>query len=662
MKLKNLIVSLAVLINALPLYSYAGNAENVINIDGMTFSFRDNFSSELIMTAYSGKSENLIVPEFVGDFTVTAIGDGVFQDNKNIKNVILPDSINYFGEEVFTNSSLVSVNIPRKLHMIPSASFSYCKSLENVIFNDNIKIISENAFEGTGIDIPPELQSEILDTDYMKNSDSGCGFDSGDWRGYIECNGDDIYAYISYCDKRNDTEITVPDNICGIPVTGINDKAFCNIKTIKKIYFPDTITKMDVDFKNSALEEITLPDVNTINKAQFYGCKNLRKVTVNGNSKYFTIGEQAFTNCTNLDSISYPETCKNLTIGKRAFENTAIKEIRLDIASDIGENAFRKCGLSYVELNDAHLNKFAFRECPFVDVTIKGNSVLEEMSFYECDNLKNITLSDYDISMKNAVFNCRALETINNINAFDDSAGDFNKDLNKFIHNNFSGSDDVGFINRYVTAKAEKTVSEIISENMSDVQKIKAVHDWICENTVYDDGLTIDRKNHNDASVFMNDSTVCEGYARIANIMYNIAGIESYYVNSTSHAWNVVRAGNNYFHVDTTWDDGETVSHEWFLKSDEELRKSGGSHAEWNLCTPSSLHNFQNNVLPECSYSLGDVNQDKNINIADMVILNNYVTGQEAIEDYDSFILADITSDGIVDSFDLVRIRQLITG
>lgn len=249
---------------------------------------------------------------------------------------------------------------------------------------------------------------------------------------------------------------------------------------------------------------------------------------------------------------------------------------------------------------------------------------------------------------------------INNQNVFDSETGDFSKDWKEFVFKNFNGVDDVGFLNLYVKAQTEKIVSEITSENMSDVQKIKAVHDWICKNTVYDDGFSGDRKNHNDASVLINDSTVCEGYARIANILYNTAGIESYYIQGIDHAWNIVRAGNNYFHVDTTWDDGEEISYDWFMKSDEELRTSGGNHASWINYIPSSLHSFQEGKdLPECAYSMGDVNQDNNINIADMVMLNKYILSQDNI-DYDSYILADLTFDGIVDSFDLVKMRQSI--
>ncbi|MDE6671177.1 MAG: leucine-rich repeat protein [Ruminococcus sp.] len=662
MKFSKIITSLLIMAELNPLFSHAVESGN-ITFNGLDFMRRGNSSNELILTDYTGTDETLVIPENIGEYTVTAIDDSVFQDNQNIKNVILPDSINYFGSGVFRDSSLVSVNIPHNLRLIPSYSFGNCSALETVLFNDNIALIDKTAFKGTDIELPPELQNKI--SDYITNSDSYGFFDVDGWHGRISSEDGNIEAYIYSYDNYNTEEIIVPDNINGITVTGIEDTTFPSKikKSVKKIYFPDTITKMDIDFKNSVLEEITLPDVNSINDSQFYGCKNLKKVSINGDSKHFTIGEKAFMNCVSLDSIPYPDTCTDLNIGKSAFQNTSFEEIRIDINSEINENAFRKCNnLSYAELNNAHVMPRAFRDCPlFEDVTITGNSVLEELSFYDCDALKNITLSDLNISMTNAVYNCRAFATINNQNAFDDTTGDFNKNLREFIFRNFSGSDDVGFLNKYIMTNAERIVSEITNENMTEVQKIRAIHDWICENTVYDDGLSGDRKNHNDASVLMNDSTVCEGYARIANILYNTAGIESYYVNSKIHAWNIVKAGNNYFHVDTTWDDGEKTSHDWFMKSDREMKESGDSHEEWTEFIPSSLHNFQQGKnLPECTYSIGDVNQDNEISIADMVILKKYIMCQDSI-DYDGYILCDLTSDGVVDSFDLVKMRQILT-
>ena len=669
---------------------YFGSGFFSISCNGFNFRFRDYFdeNSDLILTAYTGNDENLSIPENVNGHNVTAIDSEAFANNYTIKNVTLPDTIDYFGSGVFLDSSLVSVNIPESLNVIPEYSFSNCPELETVVFHDEICVLDCTAFEQTGIEIPSYLNDRIRDS----VSSSYISFTST----YGE-HDDWIYEFSNFelgtgvrIEKCNstDAEIVVPDKINGAPVETINQFAFDDCKsTLKSIYFPENILYFECKFRDFILlEEITLPNIDTICSSQFRNCRNLKKVKINSNSKHFRILNNAFENC-NIDYVPCPENCTSISIGNNtfrncvnitslpdttnctsidigdsAFANTSVSEVRLNCDSKIASNAFLDCqNLSYVELNNSKIRSKAFHDCPELDtVIINGNSTLEECSFYDCRLLKNITLSDFDIQMTNAVYNCPEFMTINNQNAFDNTTGDFNKELKDFIFNNFSGVDDVGFINLYVQAQAQKIIDEITSDNMSDVQKIRAVHDWICKNTVYDDEQSFDRKNHNDASVFMNDSTVCEGYARIANILYNTAGIESYYIEGIDHAWNIVRAGNNYFHVDTTWDDGEEISYDWFMKSDEELRTSGGNHASWINYIPSSLHSFQEGKdLPECTYSMGDVNQDNNVNIADMVVMNKSVLGNDSIG-YDSYILADLTFDGVVDSFDLVKMRQLI--
>lgn len=96
------------------------------------------------------------------------------------------------------------------------------------------------------------------------------------------------------------------------------------------------------------------------------------------------------------------------------------------------------------------------------------------------------------------------------------------------------------------------------------------------------------------------------------------------------------------------------------MKSDRELKESGGSHAEWKLNIPSSLHSFQKDVLPECKYSMGDVNTDEEINIADLVCLQNHILRRKELNN-ENWIMSDLTFDGIIDTFDVVMLRRKLT-
>lgn len=658
MKFYNIITAILISANLTPVLSYGESTSGKIDFNEMHF-IAENNSGELILTEYTGKEENLVVPEHIGGYTVTAVDNQVFRNNQNIKNVILPDTVNYFGCDVFSGSSLVSVNIPKNLRVIPDYSFSNCPELETVIFHDNIAVVGGTAFEETSISVPSELSGSVTENP-VKNSETECSFSGGEWDYTIVSQNGNIESHIEHYNGSS-TNITIPDVLNNVEVTEIDGKAFDNVSKIQQIVFPETITELSISFAGSALEEITLPDIDNIPDKSFMDCNNLKTINIKSNQTYFSIGNEAFKNCTAVDFIPYPENCVNISIGNNAFENTAVPEINIDFDSSIGNDAFRDCAaLSYIELNNTHVNPRAFRNCSALEnAVISGESVLEESCFYDCNALKNITVPDLNISMVNPAYNCPELIYINNQNVFSAETGDFTTEMKDFVFENFSGVDNVGFINLYVQAQAEKIVNENISGNMTDMQKVKTLHDWICTNTIYDPGLSGDKKNHNDASVLMNDSTVCEGYARIANILYNAAGIESCYISGVGHAWNIVKIGNNYFHVDTTWDDGDVISYKWFMKSDEEMKNSGGEHAAWTTYTPSPLHSFQSETLPECKYSMGDVNQDGSVNIADLVKMNKNISDYDNT-DYDSYILSDLTFDGIVDSFDLVKMRKLI--
>lgn len=201
-------------------------------------------------------------------------------------------------------------------------------------------------------------------------------------------------------------------------------------------------------------------------------------------------------------------------------------------------------------------------------------------------------------------------------------------------------------------------VNKYISDDMSDMEKIKVLHDWVCENVSYSIDNASDSMNHNDLAPFLTGSTVCDGYARAFNLLLNEAGIETYYVRSNNHIWNIVKLGGHYFHIDTTWDDGES-SYNYFLKSDDEIIAETSSHSYWNLQTPSSLHSFQKNTMPECVYSMGDCNTDRSISIADIVKMNMYLIGTQSVS-ADDIVLYDLDFNGDVDVFDMIEMRKLI--
>lgn len=96
-----------------------------------------------------------------------------------------------------------------------------------------------------------------------------------------------------------------------------------------------------------------------------------------------------------------------------------------------------------------------------------------------------------------------------------------------------------------------------------DVDKEKAVHDWIVLNTRYDienyENNTIPESSYSADGVFTYGVAVCDGYQKAFMLCMRILGIECYTVTGTgkggSHAWNVIKIGGEWYQIDLTWDD-----------------------------------------------------------------------------------------------------------
>ncbi|MGO4375694.1 transglutaminase domain-containing protein, partial [Paenibacillus sp. MCAF20] len=146
---------------------------------------------------------------------------------------------------------------------------------------------------------------------------------------------------------------------------------------------------------------------------------------------------------------------------------------------------------------------------------------------------------------------------------------------------------DYSFINSKLAdtyKKAKEIVQSTITSDMPEREKIRAVHDYVVLNAAYDyDNYkrgTIPDDSYSEYGILMLKTGVCEGYALTMQLLFNLAGIESYYLAGTAngggHAWNVVKLDGKYYHLDATWDDpvpdrpGKT-RYAYFLISDEQM-------------------------------------------------------------------------------------------
>lgn len=129
--------------------------------------------------------------------------------------------------------------------------------------------------------------------------------------------------------------------------------------------------------------------------------------------------------------------------------------------------------------------------------------------------------------------------------------------------------------------------------NASKLEQAKAVHDWFCWNVTYDYASynSNDFKwcDHNAFGALNKRTCVCQGFAEAYQCIMALLDIPCTIVSANNHAWNRIQIGDNWYHVDTTWDQGFTsVSYQdtmptstiWFMKSDDKVAAQDRSYGQ----------------------------------------------------------------------------------
>lgn len=134
--------------------------------------------------------------------------------------------------------------------------------------------------------------------------------------------------------------------------------------------------------------------------------------------------------------------------------------------------------------------------------------------------------------------------------------------------------------------KIKEIESNIITNNMDNKEKIKAVHDYIINNTKYDEEKEYTEingiKNYKNKSniaygPLINSKAICGGYTDAMSIILYDLGIYNFKISNDNHVWNVINIDDKWLNTDLTWDDPLTntkedvLTYTFFLKTTDEL-------------------------------------------------------------------------------------------
>lgn len=315
-------------------------------------------------------------------YTVTAIAEGAFARINNLTDVILPNTITRIGRNAFYNSGLNQIELPNSVTVIEYGAFNTCAHLNHVVLSENLMSIGEAAFASC------TSLNNILIPNAVKSIQAGA---------------------FKNCTALSDVTI-------GTNVTTIGSRAFENCSSLSSIELPNSIVTLDsLAFHCTALGEITIPEsVTTIGPSAFKDCSSLTTVylpdSLNEIDDFVFYG-------TRVDGISIPDGVTR--IGKSAFaHDNRLTEISIPASVlKIDDSAFASCSnLTSINVSEGlkQIGNQAFSSCSrlqsfSIPVTV-GN--IGNGAFESCTSLTEMVIPDEVTSIGNGLFShCTGLNS-----------------------------------------------------------------------------------------------------------------------------------------------------------------------------------------------------------------------------------------------------------
>lgn len=433
------------------IYNYIFSKENCTEQVPAGFGYKryDCYRNNLAWAFF--KNESLVtvkLPE-----SITEVGEDIFGDCKTLRGVKLPEGVSRINKEAFYGCSILEkINFPAKLTSVDDNAFVYCGLLELDNLPSSLLHVGQSAFcyvplKALKLDRKVEIGAGAFSYTPITEIEMTTPCDSireGTFRGCPNLTKITIgegLKYIGYNAFSNSPvkEANLPSTLRDISSNAFRGSSYCpfindiqpenHIRYIGKVAYlcvdknqeeytikDGTVTLADNLFENwlgnattfhipASVEQIgnrafaytqikalpEMPGLKRIGGEAFYGCKNLKKLTIPETVEY--IGGGAFYGCSNIWSLTY--NAINAECGSFMESNASLEKIV------IGDKVRR-------------LPRGIFSGREFTEVALPVClERIDDSAFYGCKNLTTINLSD---SIRyigdNAFYGCSSLKNI----------------------------------------------------------------------------------------------------------------------------------------------------------------------------------------------------------------------------------------------------------
>lgn len=306
---------------------------------------------------------------------------------------------------------------------------------------------------------------------------------------------------------------------------------------------PDTVTSIGslAFYNNAKVKAVILPSsVVSVSKYAFAYCPALKYVVFP--KETVTFGSDVIYKCTKLTNIAAPKSSKAY---QYAQDN--------DITVTTGSSTMFHMSHSYLLMGDSE---------------------------------KNVLLNNvYSVKWKSSKKSVVTVSSAGKIKAKKNGSATITATANgkKYTYK-------VTVYKKTQKNRVNQIIKSTIQKSMSNYDKVKAVHDWMVQNVKYDYyrllSGNIPNVSHTAKGALIRKVAVCDGYAHAFQKVMNKLKIPCRFVVGRSggvgHAWNMVKLGGKWYHVDVTFDDpiinntntNTTPYYTYFLKSTSVMKKS----------------------------------------------------------------------------------------
>lgn len=384
--------------------------EGVSHIDGLAFS-----GCNIL--------EKLNFPE-----KLTSVGDNAFRSCLSLELDNLPNSLLYVGREAFCDVPLKALKLDRKVEMgayafsntpiteiematpcdsIREGTFSDCPNLTKITIGEGLKYIGYGAFSNSPVkeaNLPSTLR-DISSYAFLGYS-SYCPFINDiQPENHIRYIGKVAYL----CVDRDLEEYTIKEG-----TVTLADNLFESWQGTT-FHIPASVEQIgNKAFAGTPIKTLPeMPGLKRIGDEAFYGCKNLKKLTIPETVEY--IGGRAFYGCSNIWSLTY--NAINAECGSFMESNASLEKIVIgDKVRRLPRGIFSGKEFTEVALPSCleRIDDYAFSGCENLTTINLSDSIryIGDNAFYGCSSLKNIHWSLRLTTIGERAFGATALETI----------------------------------------------------------------------------------------------------------------------------------------------------------------------------------------------------------------------------------------------------------